>query len=63
MKIAELRDKTDNELDRTLAELRDKVRDLRFKVASRQMTAVRNIRDAKRTIARILTLKKSRGAK
>lgn len=60
MKISELRDKSDNELDRLLAELRNKVRDLRFRVAGRQLTDVRDIREAKRTIARILTLKKSK---
>lgn len=60
MKITELRDKSDVELDRTLTELRNKVRDMRFKVASRQMSSVRDIREAKRSIARILTLKGSR---
>jgi large subunit ribosomal protein L29 len=60
MKISELRDKSENELDRMLSELRNKVRDLRFRVASRQLTDVRDIREAKRTIARILTLKKSK---
>ena len=60
MKIAELREKNEVELDRLLSEMRGKVRDLRFKVASRQLTAVRDIREAKKSIARILTLKRSR---
>jgi len=62
MKITELRDKTDVELDRLLADTRNKVRDLRFKVAARQQTDVREIRDARKVIARILTLKRSRKA-
>jgi ribosomal protein L29 len=60
MKIAELREKTDVELDRLLAENRDKVRDLRFKVAARQISDVRDIREAKKNVARILTEKRSR---
>jgi large subunit ribosomal protein L29 len=60
MKIAELREKTDVELDRMLAELRGKTLEMRFKVAGRQLKGLRGIREAKKTIARILTLKKSR---
>lgn len=60
MKITELRDKTDVELDRLLAESRNKVRDLRFKVAARQQTDVREIREARKVVAQILTIKRSR---
>jgi len=60
MKIAELREKQDNELDRMLAESRDKVRNLRFKVAARQLADVREIREARKTIAQVLTVKRSR---
>ena len=60
MKISELREKSDVELDRMLAELRNRVRDLRFKVASRQLNDVREIREARQAIAQILTLKRSR---
>lgn len=60
MKIAELKEKTDVELDRLLAENRDKVRDLRFKVAARQLSDVRDIREARKLVARILTEKRSR---
>jgi len=62
MKISEVREKTDTELDRLLADLRDKVRDMRFKVAARQLTDVREIRAARQTIAQILTVKRSRKA-
>lgn len=60
MKISELREKTDIELDRMLAEYRNKVRDLRFKVAARQLTDVREIRETRKAIAQILTLRRSR---
>ncbi len=63
MKISELREKTNVELDRMLAELRDKVRDMRFKVAARQLTDVRDIREARKGIARILTIRKSKADK
>ena len=60
MKISELREKTDVELDRLLADSRDKVRDLRFKVAARQLADVRDIREARKLVAQILTVKRSR---
>ncbi len=60
MKTSELREKSDQELDRLLAELRDKVRDMRFKIAARQLSDVREVREARQAIARILTLKRSR---
>jgi ribosomal protein L29 len=60
MKTSELREKSDLELDRMLAELRDKVREMRFKIAARQLSDVREVREARQAIARILTLKRSR---
>ena len=60
MKISELKEKSDIELDRLLSELRNRVRDLRFKVASRQLNDVREIREARKAVAQILTLKRSR---
>lgn len=60
MKIKELIEKADTELDKMLAEKRDAVRSLRFKVAARQLGDVREIRDARKTIAQILTIKRSR---
>lgn len=60
MKTSELREKNDQELDRMLAELRDKVRELRFRIAARQQSDVREVRETRQAIARILTLKRSR---
>ena len=52
----ELKDKTAAELKRQLAEEREKLRDLRFKVANQQHKDVRAIRHVRLTIARILTV-------
>lgn len=62
MKIQELRDKSDAELERLLVELKSGLQEQRFKIASKQLKDVRDVRDAKRTIARILTLKKQRAS-
>lgn len=59
MKISELREKSEVELDRMLAENRNKIRDLRFKVAARQLTDVREIREARKAVAQILTVKRA----
>jgi large subunit ribosomal protein L29 len=56
MKINELRNKSDDELKRLLAELRDKLRQLRFDIHLKQSKNVREIRKTKKDIARILTL-------
>ena len=65
MEFKEFKNKPENELQKLLGESRDKLRDLRFKVASRQLKNVREVRTTKRTIARILSLlrKKSLGNK
>ena len=56
MEFKELKNKKENELHRTLAEARDKLRDLRFKDSSKQLKNVREIRKVKKFIAQILTL-------
>jgi large subunit ribosomal protein L29 len=58
MKIAELRKKTKAELKRLLSENREKLRALRFNLASGKLKNVREIRYLKKDIARILTLSK-----
>jgi len=60
MEIKELKLKTEKELRQILNEFRDKLRDLRFKDANKQLKDVREIRVVKKTIARILTLVKSK---
>lgn len=56
MKIKELRQKSPAEMQKMLSELREKLRDMRFKVSQRQLKKVREIRQTKKTISRIVTL-------
>lgn len=56
MEFKELKTKSENELHRFLAQSRDKLRELRFKDASKQLKNVREIRGVKKMIAKILTL-------
>lgn len=56
MDYKELKKKNEKELQKMLAELRDKLRDLRFKDANKQLKDIREIRQARIEIARILTL-------
>lgn len=56
MELKELKNKTEKELKQVLNEFRDKLRDLRFKDGNKQLKNVREIREIKKTIARILTL-------
>lgn len=63
MKNKELRQKTSLELKKLLASTREQVRDLRFKVAAKQHKDVRNLRETKRLLARIMTILKERSNK
>jgi len=60
MKIAEIRKKNDNDLQKMIAERRESVRSLRFKVASKEVKNHQLLRGAKRDIARILTVLRQR---
>ncbi|PIS40482.1 MAG: 50S ribosomal protein L29 [Candidatus Kerfeldbacteria bacterium CG08_land_8_20_14_0_20_43_14] len=56
MDLKEIKLKSLAELKSLLAEMREKLRDLRFKLAQDSHKDVREIRVVKKTIARILTL-------
>lgn len=56
MLINELSIKTEAELEKMIPELKAKLRDLRFRVARRELKNVREIREAKKDIAKIQTL-------
>ncbi len=56
MDLKELKKKNEKELNQLLEESRDKIRDLRFKDANKQLKNIREIRLVKRTVARVLTL-------
>lgn len=55
MTIAEIKQKSVTELNRLLQEKREALRDRRFRVAQGQHKDVREIRELKRDIARLLT--------
>lgn len=63
MELKELKLKTEKELKQILNEFRDKLRDLRFKDANKQLKNIREIRGLKKTIARVLTLLKVKDVK
>lgn len=63
MKVKELRGKSAGELEKLLAEQREKLRSLRFNVSTAQESHVRELREAKKTVARILTLQKEEASK
>lgn len=56
MKIVEIRKLDTQKLNETLAELRNKGRELRFSIANNQLGAVRDLRKIKKDIAQILTV-------
>jgi len=56
MKISEIRQKSKKELESMLLERREHLRNLRFDLASGKVKNVREIRELKKEIARILTL-------
>ena len=60
MKIKELKSKTGKELIKMLGSLREKQRVLRFDLSAGKVKDIREIRETKRTIARILTILKEK---
>lgn len=60
MKIAELRLKTKEELQKLLIEDRERLRNLRFDLAAGKVKNVRGIRTLRKDIARTLTLLKEK---
>ena len=56
MEFKELKQKPVGELKKILSENLEKLRDLRFKVAAKQLKNIREIRVVKKLNARILTL-------
>jgi len=60
MTTKELRAKSEKQLQNLLAESRDKLREMRFRVAQRQLKKVRDIRVVKKEIAQIMTILKEK---
>lgn len=62
MKIAEIREKSNNEGQNLLAELADKARKLRFDLSLREAKNHADYRKIKKDIARILTVSREEAA-
>lgn len=62
MKIEDIRKKTNKELQKLLAEQRDELREVRFKVASRQFKNYKKVNQIKRDIAKVLTVFKEKSS-
>lgn len=60
MKIKEIREKNDKELIKMLAEKRENLRDIRFKIASNQYKNNQEISLTKKDVAKILTVMRER---
>jgi large subunit ribosomal protein L29 len=60
MKLEELRKKSKEELKKLLIDYRERLRNLKFDLAAGKVKNVREIRELKKDIARILTLSKSK---
>lgn len=56
MKVIELRKKSKQELEKSAGELRRKISDLRFKFSSNKLKNVKEISNAKKELARTLTI-------
>ncbi len=56
MKMQELKEKNISELEKMLFEKQEKLRKLRFDMASQQVKNTKDIRNNKKDVARILTL-------
>ncbi|MBI5621859.1 50S ribosomal protein L29 [Candidatus Falkowbacteria bacterium] len=55
MQYSELKGKSEAELQRLLKSSRETLRDLRFRVANKQLKNIREVRMIKKTIAHLLT--------
>ncbi|HAH03954.1 MAG: 50S ribosomal protein L29 [Parcubacteria group bacterium GW2011_GWA2_43_17] len=56
MELKELRTKTLSDLSKLLAQHREKFRGLRFSVSAKQLKNIREFREARKLVARILTV-------
>jgi large subunit ribosomal protein L29 len=61
MKATEFRNLTEQELGKREVELKEEIFNLRIQIATQQTTNVARIRNLKRDLARVLTIKKEKG--
>ena len=60
MKVKELKDKSKEELTKLLIEIREKLRQLKFDLSAGKVKNIDEIRETRKTIARLLTLLKGK---
>jgi len=60
MKASEIRDKTQDELERELTELKSELFKLRFQLATNQLDNPMRLKDVKKSIARVKTVIRER---
>lgn len=60
MELKEIKTKSDKDLKKAVLEIQEKLRDLRFKDANKQLKNIREIRKNKKIVSRILTVLNSR---
>ena len=61
MKAQDIRELTEDELNKQESELKQEIFNLRIQIATQQTTNVARIRNLKRDLARVLTIKKEKG--
>ncbi len=61
MKAQDIRELTEDELNKQETELKQEIFNLRVQIATQQTTNVARIRNLKRDLARVLTIKKEKG--
>ncbi|MBU1209666.1 MAG: 50S ribosomal protein L29 [Alphaproteobacteria bacterium] len=62
MKVAEIKDKSVDQLDDELMKLKKEQFNLRFQQASGQLEKTSRVREVRRTIARVLTIRNQKQA-
>lgn len=63
MKVKEIRDMSDGELNQKLASLKEELFNLRFQLATGQLENPMRIKEVKKTIARIKTIQREQELK
>jgi len=63
MKVKDIREMSNNELDQKVVSLKDELFNLRFQLATGQLENPMRIHDVKKTIARIKTIQRERELK
>lgn len=63
MRMQDIRKKSDADLTKSLGELRESVRSLRFRIAAKEIKNHQQLKGVRKDIARVLTILKDRNAR